>query len=247
MTNQSRFKDKVWPFLSGMGSAMIMILAFFIPSLQDQWDKHKAREVVEQYEQIGDEFFDEEKYDLAEKSFAKAYELSLNLRLDIEIKRLNAKINSISVNPVWGSKPPEELEDADFQFLLHMLKGKENDKKRTTVLNSYGVFLAESGRLSEAHHAFEDALNTDSTDERIYINLGNLLNQLGNKPAAEKMYLKAVAIDNVNVRAHYNLGLLYATQGKNKEAIKEFEQTIAIDSTDKDAKIQYEILTHKTL
>ncbi len=241
MTNQNFFKEKIGPFLAGMGSAMVMILAFFIPSLQDQWDRYQTRQVVEQYEQIGEEFFTEEKYKLAEQAFAKAYELSLEKRIDIEIKRLNAKVNIISNNPNWGSKPPEDLEDADFQFLVHFLKGNENDKKRATVLNSYGVFLAGSGRLKEARKAFDDALNTNAADDLIYINFGNLLDQQGKKREAEKMYLKAISIDNENERAHYNLGLLFLEQGKKKEAKKEFEKAIALDPEDKDAKIQYDL------
>jgi|ERR1017187_4512911 tetratricopeptide (TPR) repeat protein len=241
MTNQGFFKEKTGTFLAGMGSALVMVLAFFIPSLQDQWDRYQTREVVEQYEQIGEEFFTEEKYNLAEQAFAKAYELSENRRIDIEIKRLNAKVNIISNNPNWGSKPPADLEDADFQFLVHFLKGNDNDKKRAAVLNSYGVFLAESGRLKEARKAFDDALNTNAADELIYINLGNLLDQQGKKQEAEKMYLKAISIDNENERAHYNLGLLFLEEDQLEAAKQEFVKAMALDPEDKDAKIQYDL------
>ena len=39
---------KLWPLLVSLGSAMVMLLAFFIPSVQDQWDRYQSREVIQQ-------------------------------------------------------------------------------------------------------------------------------------------------------------------------------------------------------
>ena len=49
MEMKTFIKEKLWPFLAGVGSAAVMVLAFFIPSLQDQWDRYQSRKVIEQY------------------------------------------------------------------------------------------------------------------------------------------------------------------------------------------------------
>ncbi|HEX2847168.1 MAG TPA: tetratricopeptide repeat protein [Chitinophagaceae bacterium] len=235
-------KEKLWPFLAGMGSAAIMVLAFFIPSLQDQYDRYQSRKIINKYELLGNDFSDEERYDMAEQAYQKAFELSDSKRLDLEIKRLEAKINRINMNPQWGAAPPEGLEEIDFQYVLHLQKEAGDSKKRVAALNSYGIFLVDSKKVKEAETAFKEAMALDSSDVLAYVNLGNLYDQQGKKIQAMQYYLKAITRDNDNGRAHYNLGLLYVEQGKAEEAKKEFSEAIRADSSDADAKAQYEML-----
>lgn len=231
-----------WPYLVSAGSAMVMILAFFIPSVQDQWDRYQSRKVVQQYELLGDQFFQEEQYKMAEAAYARAYELSEEKRLDIEVKRLNAKINLINLDPDWGSKLPEDLEEVDFQFLLHMQKGKEQESQRISTMNSYGIFLAHSDRTDEAMKIFDDVIRLQPDEVSAHINLGNLFDQLGDAPAAEKSYRKAIEIDSGNIRAHYNLGVLFSEHGREREAVAEFEKAMKLDPGDSDAAREYKFL-----
>ena len=235
-------KEKLWPFLAGMGSAIIMILAFFIPSLQDQYDRNESRKIINQYESLGNDFFDEEKYDMAEQAYQKAFELSDSRRLDIEVKRLTAKINRINMNPKWGAEPPEDLTDVDFEYVLHLQKGIEMEKERVNTLNSYGLFLVSSKKLNEAEVVFKEAMQLDSTDVLAYVNLGNLYEQQGKQKDAMKKYFKAISLDTDNARAHYNLGSLYEEQGKMEEAKNEFAAVLKTDSSDADAKAHYNFL-----
>jgi tetratricopeptide (TPR) repeat protein len=234
-------KEKLWPFLAGLGSAGVMLLAFFIPSVQDQWDRHESRNIINQYEQLGNDFYAEEKYDMAEQAYQKAFELSESRRLDLEIKRLQAKISRINMNPKWGTAPPDDLQEIDFQYVLHLQKEKKQAKDRVVTLNSYGIYLVGSGRLDDAESAFKEAKETDSTDVLAYVNLGNLYDQKKEKARAEQFYLKAISIDKTNVRAHYNLGLLYAEQEKWASAKNEFYIALTADPSDKEIKAQYDI------
>jgi Flp pilus assembly protein TadD len=233
------FTEKLWPFLAGAGGAMVMILAFFIPSIQDQWDRYQSRKVIEQYEHLGDDFFDEEKFKMAEEAFAKAYELSENKRLDIEVKRLNAKISLIHQDPNWGTKAPESLKEIDFEFLLHLQKGEDQEKQRISTLNSYGIYLASEGRTKEAGDALKEAIALDPEDAMAYLNLGNVMDQIDEKENAEKLYRKAISLDAENILAHYNLGLLLSDLGKLKDAEMEFGAAVRIDPADSDACRQY--------
>lgn len=240
MAFKTVIREKIWPFLAGMGSALVMVLAFFIPSLQDQYDRYQSRKVIGQYENLGNDFFDEERYDMAEQAYQKAFELSDNKRLDLEVKRLESKINRINLDPKWGAAAPEDLEEIDFQYVLHLQKGKEHAKARVSTLNSYGIFLVTKHLLVKAETVFREAIQTDSSDARAYINMGNLNDQQGRKAAAVKFYQQAIAIDTDNARAHYNLGLLYQEQGQTQLARQEFAAALKADSADTDIRDQYQ-------
>ncbi len=233
------FKQKWWPILVSAGSASIMILAFFIPSLQDQWDRYQSRKVIQQYVQMGDEFFGEERYEMAEEAYQKAFALSEEKRLDIEMKRLHAKISRVSVEPEWGGKIPEDLKEVDFQFLLHLQNEKDHRAERVSTLNSYGIFLVAHKKEKEAEIAFQEALKLDSADVLAYVNYANLLDQQGNTTQAKKIYLKALSIEPENARAHYNLGLLYKELNEVTLAAAEFKKAVALDSMDEDSKREW--------
>jgi tetratricopeptide (TPR) repeat protein len=210
--------NKVWPILVSAGSASIMVLAFFIPSIQDQWDRFESRRVVDNYVALGNTFFAEDRFDMAEKAFEKAFDISEQKRLDIEVKRLCAKINRVTMESLWGAKPPEDLEEIDFQYLLHIQKGESAKKERAITLNSYGIFLAALHRTSEARIAFVEAIQCDSVNSLFYVNIGNLYDDEGKTELALQNYKKAISLDPKNGRAHYNLGLLLFQQGKLNDA-----------------------------
>ena len=87
---------KAWPYVATISSASVMLLAFFIPSIQDQWDRYQSRKVIGQYLSLGDEFMEEERYDMAESAYEKAFELSVQSRLEIEMKRLKARVHRMT-------------------------------------------------------------------------------------------------------------------------------------------------------
>jgi len=220
-----------WPFMASAGGAIVMILAFFIPSLQDQWDRYQSRKVIENFVTLGDQLFEEGRYAMAEEAFAKAFELSEYKRLDAEVKRLNARVNRVHDNPDWNSEIPDGLKEIDFQFLLHFQIKKSEEQHRVNTLNCYGMFLAKSGKLDEAKKIFNEAVQLLPKESISYINLGNLFDQQKKYMDAEKMYRKAIELEPNSAYAHYDLGLLLDEMGKSEEAELEIEKAVKIDST----------------
>lgn len=223
-----------YPFLAGLGSAAVVMLAFLIPSLQDQWDRYQSRKVIEEYVTLGDSFYNEDHFQFAEEAFAKAFELSENKRLDVEVKRLKAKVNRIYEQPLWATELPDDFEEIEFQYLLHLQEGNDEKQNRFETLNSYGYYLASLKRYTDADKTFNEALKIDSADALTFINLGNLYDQQNKKVEAEKKYLKAIALDPDNERAHYNLGLLYKEQNKLQEAELHFKKSLQSEPDDKE-------------
>jgi tetratricopeptide (TPR) repeat protein len=233
---------KIWPLLVSAGSTLTMIIVFFIPSIQDQWDRYQSRQIVQKYVKLGDDFFDEEQYDLAEQAYAKAFEMSEEKRLDAEIKRLSARVNRMGLESDWGATPPEDIEDVDFQFLLQFQKEEEFNRQRVFTLNSYGIFLAAKAEPEKAAAIFREALALDSSNVLVLINYGNLLDQTGKTQQAGTYYKKALKLEPDNVQAHYNLGLVYRGEKHDSLARREFERVTQLDSTYHEAAEQLKTL-----
>src|SRR5579871_5932081 len=223
---------KVWPALVSLGGASVMLLAFFIPSIEEQWDRYQARQVIEQYEKLGNEFFDEERYEMAEEAYSTAFELSEGKRLDIEVKRLDAKINRVNDNPAWGGKLPDSLKEIDFQYLLHFQQDKKGEKTR--ILNCYGVFLCSLDRLKEAEAAFNEAIHLDPSNDLAMVNLATLYWHQDKFEEAKQKYLQALILAPDNGRGHYNLGQLLLDLNRPAEAKTEFVRALALDPADVD-------------
>jgi tetratricopeptide (TPR) repeat protein len=216
--------QKLYPFLVSLSTATVMLLAFFIPSVQDQWDRYQSRKVIEEYVGLGDHLFEQERYQMAEDAYTKAFELSESKRLDIEVKRLNARVNRVHDDPSFIGQLPEDLKEIDFRFLLHFQEDKGHEHSRAYTLNCYGMFLSNNGRLKEAADAFEEAIALHPKEPITYINKGNLYLQQNNRAEAEKMYRHAIELDSTNVYAHYNLALLLSELGRHEEADAEMKK-----------------------
>ena len=226
---------RLQPWAAGAASAAVTVLAFFLPSLQEQWDRWHARGVIERYVQMGKSFMEQERYGLAEEAFSKGFELSENQRIDIEELRLQARVEQVNADPEWGRANPRGLAETDFLYLLELQRAEHHVKDRAATLSSYAVFLADEKRYGEAERTIRQSLALDSTAAGAWIHLGNVLGDLERPDEAERAYRRAIAVDADEPRAHLNLGLLLGQRERPHEAVAELERAARLDSTDQDA------------
>lgn len=221
---------RMWPLLVSLGSASVMLLAFLIPSIQDQWDRYQSRRVVQQFAELGDSFMQEEKFGMAQQAYEKAIELSATPRLDIEVKRLEARVEQMSTLTYWGDSVPGDLEEVDFNYLLH-LRDKGN-VHRSVVLNAYAGFLSSGGRHTQAEAMLAEAIALRPNDALLRINHANVLDDLGRQQEAEAEYKQAITLDPENTSAHYDLGLLYTAMEQWKAAGQELRKAAELAPAD---------------
>ena len=233
------YLNRVWPYMVSLGGAIVMLVAWFIPSIQDQYDRYESRKVIERYVELGDDFMNEEQFKMAEEAYGKAYELSEPRRLDIEVKRLSAKINRVNSEIEWGQDLPEDLQEIDFQFVIHFLKGKAQERQRLSAMDCYGVFLAHSGREIEAEQIYMEILKDHPGETLTWMNLGNLYEHHGREEEAEAAYAKALVLEPDNVWAHYYLGHFLSEQGRFPEAEVELGKVVRLDPADSDVVNEY--------
>jgi tetratricopeptide (TPR) repeat protein len=238
---ESRREPSRWrrlqPWLAGAASAFVTVLAFFLPSLQDQWDRWQSRQVIQRYVELGRDFMHEGRFKIAEETFAKAFELSESRRLDIEEERLAAKVARVNEDPAWGETNPEGLEESDFLYLLHLQEGRgaEQRREQALTLNSYGVFLTSEKRFAEAESTFHRSILLDSTSASARVRLGNLLSDRGRPREAESAYRLALRLDPGSLSGHFNLGLLLEQTGRPAEAETLLQRAVELSPADADA------------
>jgi Flp pilus assembly protein TadD len=238
---ESRREPSLWrriqPWLAGAASASVTVLAFFLPSLQDQWDRWQSRQVIQRYVTLGRAFMREGRYKLAEETYAKAFELSESRRLDIEEDRLAAKVARVNEDPEWGRENPEGLEESDFLYLLQLQDGRsaENRREQAATLNSYGVFLTSEKRYAEAESTFRRAVALDPGSASAWVRLGNVLADRGRPADAERAYRHGLALDTRSLSGHYNLGLLLAQTARTAEAEQSVRRALELSPRDTDA------------
>jgi tetratricopeptide (TPR) repeat protein len=238
---EARREPSLWrriqPWAAGAASAAVTMLAFFLPSLQDQWDRWESREVVQRYVTLGRGFMREGRYELAEETFAKAFELSESRRLDVEEERLAAKVARVNEDPEWGRENPEGLEESDFLYLIQLQQGRGAvaRRARAATLNSYGVYLVSERRFAEAESTLRHSIALDSSNASAWVRLGNALVDRGRPAEAEQAYRRGLALDPRSVSGHYDLALLLAQTNRTVEAEQSVRRALELSPRDTDA------------
>jgi Tfp pilus assembly protein PilF len=202
------WRDRARPFIAGLSSAAVVMLAFLVPSLQDLWDRFETRLAVTRYAEIGRSLMTQHQYTAAEAAFDRALELAGTQRLDLIELKMRAHVQRMDEDPEWPGAVPESLTESDFLYVLAIDEGPEKKRERAAALGAYGTFLAGAKRWPEAEQRLRQAIECDPNTADLHVWLGNLLGDRSQWVEAEKQYRDALAIAPDNANARYNLGLL---------------------------------------
>ena len=224
-----RWWRRIQAFLAGLSSGLVLLLAFLLPSIQDQWERRKSHVAIERYAELGRSLMQKDQCESAEQAFTKALELSGDLRIDLLEEQMKARVARINEDPNWPGQIPEELTESDFQYLLELQQGDDHQASRAETLNAYGAFLASQRRWREAEESINEAMTINPQDPGPHIQMGNLLRDQDLSGKAEAEYRKALALDANNPSAHYNYGLLLAETGRYELAEEEFRTYIELE------------------
>src|SRR5262245_47869176 len=111
-------------FIAGLVSGAVLVLAFLVPSVQEQWNLYRSGRVVDEFAHIGRQLLAQGQFTAAERAFDKAVEMSEGRRLDLIELQLQAHVQRVNENPEWRGAVPEDLSDGDFLYLLAMQAGE---------------------------------------------------------------------------------------------------------------------------
>jgi len=100
---------------------------------------------------------------------------------------------------------------------------------------SIGEIFQKEGKIDEAIHHYQQAIQLNSNYEDAHNNLGLAYYKKGLLDDSISEYKKALAINPDLTKAHYNLGLAYCKKDKLDEAISEYKETLSLDPSFSDA------------
>lgn len=226
------------PFFAGASSALVVLLAFLIPSLEDQWNAYKLQSAVDRYADIGRDLMRNGHYDSAEQSFGYALELAGNQRLDLLEAQTKARVMRVYEDPTWRGTISEDLHESDFIYLLEIEDAAHHPKDRAVTLTAYAIFLVGQNRLAEAEQYLKDAVKLDGRAAAPHVDLGNLLDDAGRTEEAEVEYRRAIAIDAHKANAHYDLGLLLVATARPQLAEAQFRTYMMLQPLDPTGPLQ---------
>lgn len=232
---RQRFWRRAVPILASLGAASATALAFLVPSLEDQWDRWKARSVVDAYAEVGHRLMDEQHFAEAATAFEKAEELADNQRIDIEEQRLRAHTSEVLGDTSWRGANPPGLDEASFVILEQLEKDHASASARADTLSHHGLFLVSQGRDQRAEQLFRAAVALDPNAVDARVNLASLLADGKRTHEAEAEYRKALSIDEEDVEARYNLALLLEDANRLPEALSELRRSVELAADDGDA------------
>lgn len=199
-------KGVFFSLISSAGSFLVIMVAFLIPSFEEQYDRYKSHEVLDEYVKIGHRLYDKQHYTEAEKIFERAFELSGNQRLDVEKMRVRSRVFKIYEKDEWSDTQIEELAEGDFLFLME----ETNDKKELSTLKSaLGTYLSLNQENARGLQMLEEARKLDPHNLIALVNLGNAYADNNEFQKAEALYKEALKLDPKYYEAIYNLGVLY--------------------------------------
>jgi tetratricopeptide (TPR) repeat protein len=220
-------KDSFWQrarfFLAGASSALVVLLAFLIPSLQDQWDRYQTRAA------IGEQLMQDGQYQSAEQAFTRAVELAGFQRNDLLENQIRSRVMRVYENEEWRGPVAEDVTEADFAFLLQTETGPAFAIKRAATLAAYGAFLAGKKRYRDAEARLQESIQLDARNADAHVHLGNVYDDLKRPADAEREYRRAIALNPDDANAHYNLGLLLQDLQRPAEAEAELRVALARD------------------
>lgn len=229
-TESSERSWKTW--IAAAGTASVTLLAFLIPSIQEQWDRLNQRAAIEDYREVARSLMDQHKFHDAEQTLARAIELADEPRLDLERERLVAKTNQVNADPAWSGAIDDELEETDFSVLETMQARAGEHAARAWTLNNHAVFLANHHQAQRALACALEAVREAPRDSRIQVTLGNVRWDLGQLDDAARAYHDALTTKPDDLIAHYNLGLLYEERGQTEAARGELQRVLALNPSD---------------
>jgi tetratricopeptide (TPR) repeat protein len=206
-------------FLAGLASGAVLVLAFLVPSVQEQWNLYRSGKVIDQYARIGQQLYERGQFSASEHAFEKAVEMSEGRRLDLIELQLRSHVQRVNENPEWRGTVPEDLGDGDFLYLLEMQSGAKRVPDRAATLAAFGAWLVSVGRPVEAGQRLDEALRLDPGNAAAHVNLGNLRDDRDDPVGAEKEYRRALELGPDNAAALYDLGTLLLETGRAGEAL----------------------------
>ena len=105
----------------------------------------------------------------------------------------------------------------------------EKNKVEKIALLNEGKKLFSRGNYKAALLYFDQALELDPDNSKLWDTRGVALSRVGLKEEAQESFEVALDLEPDNSRAWSNLGVLYASQARFEEAVNSFDHSLELE------------------
>jgi len=168
---------------------------------------------------------------------SRTHRIRAELPVSSESEAMAQTLRTLARDPA-RTKELTEIRDKRENILKKMIPAEKTASKRyLSLVRELSVldwllkgYVAEnSGSLTGAKKAFDNALKLDKKNNAAFYHRGLALLRADKKSGAIRDFTRAVTLNPKDDRAHYMRGLAFAREKKDREAIKDFSRAIEIN------------------
>lgn len=143
----------------------------------------------------------------------------------LEALKINSKDADANAAMAYVFQLERDYKPAEEYFRKALSESKNNAR----ILNNYGVFLVQQGRLEDAKQQFLKASEDAFYSERsmVFENLGLIVLQQNHLQEAESYFQRALMLNNSRIRSILSLADIYYRQHNYQEAQRYYSAFIA--------------------
>lgn len=146
-----------------------------------------------------------------------------------------------------GWQPDSSQSQTPQQALSNKSAGPIEDNLRFSERsNQEGVNAAQAGKMEEAAHLFEKAIQANPRNAKALNNLGLARRKLGQINEAIKAYKRAIEVDPSFALAYKNLGIALEQNGDKQGAVKAYQKYAGLNPSAPDLKAVKESISKLT-
>ena len=103
------------------------------------------------------------------------------------------------------------------------------DSTNATAHHFLGLLHHQKGDIPAALEHMNTSIRLNPNEAFFFVNMGNLLKDLGRFEESAEAYIKSIAINPAQAVAHYNLAYLYQLMGRMDEALFGYREALKIE------------------
>lgn len=138
--------------------------------------------------------------------------------------------------PLPGRQPDSSQKPTPQRPLSNKSSGPTGDHQSSERSNQEGVTAAQAGKMEEAVHFFEKAIQANPRNVKALNNLGLAKRKLGLINEAIKAYKRAIEVDPAFPLAYKNLGIALEQNGDKQGAVKAYQKYAGLNPSAPDLK-----------
>jgi tetratricopeptide (TPR) repeat protein len=193
---------------------------------REQVQREFTRTMATRRLNLGNEFLDIGRYELAKQEFRKALRLDPT-NVEVQLGLMKSEVYDMVEETKQGGKKAREYSPEVIDKRLSLISAAKPRDPHVQVMRGDMDYV--KNKLDEAIKCYQKAIEFDPKVATAYFALGVIYDQKGQTEEARKNWEKAVSLSKDNTDYRNNLAYLYFEMGQYDKAIDSYQENIDRD------------------